>query len=226
MKNDCNFLKNAVTWLWFLANFDRYFQHFAVTFRIMTATFYILRSHFELWLQLSNYDCKMLKVAVTWLQFQNLQSNFELWLYLATFYSHISNYDCNFQHFAVTFRIMTAKCWKLQSRDCRFQFAVIVRNVTVTFEGVYNFRSLYFVSVKIIRFPIFLENNWLSLSDMFFALAICPAAGQIAFETFFCYLSGRRTNSLKWYQMPFVRLPIYKTWKLFHQLPSCNSTLL
>ena len=29
------------------------------------------------------------------------------------------------------------------------------------------------------------------------AVAICPAAGQIAFETFFCYLSGGRTNSLK-----------------------------
>ena len=127
-----------------ISNYDCNFQHFAVIFRIMTATFYILRSHFELWLQLSNYDCKMLKIAVTWLQisklavrfrimtatFNILQSHFELWLQLSTFCSHISNYDCNFQHFAVTFRIMTAKCWKLQSRDCRFQFAVIIRNVT------------------------------------------------------------------------------------------------
>ena len=53
------------------------FQHFA-DFEIVTATFNILQSHFELWLQLS------------------------------TFCSHISNYDCNFQHFAVIFRIMTA----------------------------------------------------------------------------------------------------------------------
>ena len=42
------------------------------------------------------------------------------------------------------------------------------------------------------------------------AVAICPAAGQIAFETFFCYLSGRRTNSLKWSEMLFVRLLINK----------------
>ena len=44
----------------------------------------------------------------------------------------------------------------------------------------------------------------------FYAVAICPAAGQIAFETFFCYLSGRRTNSLKWSEMLFVRLLINK----------------
>ena len=63
--------KNAVTWLWFLVKFNCNFQHFAVTFRIMTVTLNILQSHFELWLQLS------------------------------TFYSHTSNYDCNFQYFAV-----------------------------------------------------------------------------------------------------------------------------
>ena len=44
----------------------------------------------------------------------------------------------------------------------------------------------------------------------FLYLSICPAAGQIAFETFFCYLSGRRTNSLKWSEMLFVRLLINK----------------
>ena len=109
-----------------ISNYDCNFLHFAITFRIMTATF-------ELWLQ-------------------NVESCSQVTADFKTC-SQISNYDCNFQHFAVTFRIMTAKCWKLQSRDCRFQFAVIIRNVTVTFEGVYNFRSLYFVSVKIIRFP-------------------------------------------------------------------------
>ena len=74
----------------------------AVTFRIMTAIFNILRSHFEI--------CN--HVTAT---FNILQSHFELWLQLSTFCSHISNYDCNFQHFAVTFRIMIAKCWNLQS---------------------------------------------------------------------------------------------------------------
>ena len=182
--------------------------------RILTATFNILQSHFELWLQfstfcshISNYDCNFQHFAVTFrimtakcwklqsrdCRFQNLQSNFELWLQLSTFYSHNSNYDCNFQHFAVTFRIMTAKCWKLQSRDCRFQFAVIIRNVTVTFEGVYNFRSLYFVSVKIIRFPIFLENNWLSLRDIFLRRGYL--AGGRSNRTG-GYLTGGRSNSL------------------------------
>ena len=52
-------------------------------------------------------------------------------------------------------------------------------------------------------------------------MAICPAAGQIAFETFFCYLSGGRTNSLKWYQMLFVRLPRNRIWKLFDWPCSC-----
>ena len=47
----CGHISNfAVTWLQIL-KCDRNFQHFAVTFRIMTATFNILRSHFELWLQ-------------------------------------------------------------------------------------------------------------------------------------------------------------------------------
>ena len=82
--------------------------------QILTATFNILQSHFELWLQfstfcshISNYDCKMLKVAVTWLQiskcdrkmlkiaviirnviatFNILQSHFEIWSHVtATF---------------------------------------------------------------------------------------------------------------------------------------------
>ena len=42
------------------------------------------------------------------------------------------------------------------------------------------------------------------------AVAICPAAEQIAFQTIFCYLSGGRTNSLKWSEILFVRLLIYK----------------
>ena len=61
-----------------------------------------LQSHFELWLQFSTFCGHISKFAITLLQ-------------LSTFCSHISNYDCNFQHFAVIFRIMTAKCWDLQS---------------------------------------------------------------------------------------------------------------
>ena len=66
------------------------------------------------------------KVAVRWFQIlKKLQSHlescshviadFEIWLQNDESCSHISNYDLNFQHFAVTFRIMTAKCWNLQS---------------------------------------------------------------------------------------------------------------
>ena len=93
--------------------FDRNFQHFALTFRIMTATFNILRSPFELWLQniencshmtayfksyrhviadfkscspISNYDTNLLKVAV---KIQNFTT-------------------ATFKYFAVTFWIMTA----------------------------------------------------------------------------------------------------------------------
>ena len=39
--------------------------------------------------------------------FNNLQSHFELGLQLSTFCSYFSNYHCNFQHFAVTFRIVS-----------------------------------------------------------------------------------------------------------------------
>ena len=49
-----------------------------------------------------------------------------------------------------------------------------------------------------------------NLSITLNAVAICPAAGQIAFQTIFCYLSGRRTNSLKWSEMLFVRLLMNK----------------
>ena len=80
-KTTAIFKKNAVTWLWFLANFDRNFQHFAVTFRIITATFNILQSHFELWLQLSRfcshiskYDRKMLKFAVKFETFETVST--------------------------------------------------------------------------------------------------------------------------------------------------------
>ena len=47
--------------------------------------------------------------------FNILQSNFELWLQLITFCTHFLNYDCNFQHFAVTFQNMTATFNILQS---------------------------------------------------------------------------------------------------------------
>ena len=60
----------------------------------------------------------------------------------------------------------------------------------------------------------------------FYAVAIClSAAGQIAYQTIFCYLSGGRTNSLKWSQMLFVRLLLYKISKLFDPLPLCNTLL-
>ena len=147
MKNDCNFLKNAVTWLWFLTNFDRNFQHFAVTFRIMTVIFNILQSYFELWLQLSifcGHINKMLKIAVTWLQisklavrfrimtatFNILQSHFELWLQLSTFCSHISNYDCKMLKVAVTW-LQISICSHNSKCDCKMlKVAVIIRKVT------------------------------------------------------------------------------------------------
>ena len=66
----------------------------------------------------------------------------------------------------------------------------------------------------------------LTVCIIVFAVAICPAAGQIAFETFFCYLSGGRTNSLKWYQMLFVRLPINRIWKLFDWPCSCRHVIV
>ena len=89
----CGHISNfAVTWLQIL-KCDRNFQHFAVRFRIMTATFNILQSHFELWLQLStfcshisNYDCNFLR-----------------------FCRHISNYDCKMLKFAVTFLILQSE---------------------------------------------------------------------------------------------------------------------
>ena len=53
--------------------------------------------------------------------------------------SHNSNfYDCNFQHFAVTFRILTAKCGKLQS-----YFEMRLQNVTVTLSKLQS-RNCYF----------------------------------------------------------------------------------
>ena len=103
-----------------ISNYDCNFQHFALTFRIMTAKcwklqsrdrkFQNLQSNFELWLQLStfcshisNYDCKMLKVAVTWLQISNVAITS---LQLSTNCNHNSKFDCNF--------------WNLQSPDCNF----------------------------------------------------------------------------------------------------------
>ena len=91
---DCRFWKIAVTF--------RKLQSRDCRFRNVTAKCWKLQSHFELWLQFSTFCGHISKSAITWLQ-------------LSTFCSHISNYDCNFQHFAVTFRIMTAKCWNLQS---------------------------------------------------------------------------------------------------------------
>ena len=110
---DCKMLKIAVTWL---QN-----PKLAVRFRVMTATFNILQSHFELWLQLStfcshisNYDCKMLKVAVTWLQI--------------SICSHNSKCDCKMLKVAVIIRKVTAKCWKLQSFFKKI--AVIFQNLS------------------------------------------------------------------------------------------------
>ena len=57
----------------------------------------------------------------------------------------------------------------------------------------------------------------------FFAVTIWPAAGQIASPSRKRYLTGRRSNSLKYYQMLFGRLPICKlnskTRTLFDRLP-------
>ena len=122
MKNDCNFLKKWLqlkkcshvtvifdefwpqlsTFCSHISNYDCNFQHFAVTFRIMTATFNILQSHFELWLQIE--ICS--HVTAT---FNILQSHFELWLQLLTFCGHISNYDCKMLKFAVTFLILQSE---------------------------------------------------------------------------------------------------------------------
>ena len=90
---ECGFWKIAVTF--------RKLQSRDCRFRNVTAKCWKLQSHFELWLQFSTFCGHISKSAITWLQ-------------LSTFCSHISNYDCNFQHFAVTFRIMTVKCWNLQ----------------------------------------------------------------------------------------------------------------
>ena len=144
---DCDFWRiwpQLSTFCSHISNYDCNFQHFAVIFRIMTATFYILRPHFELWLQLSNYDCKMLKIAVTWLQisklavrfrimtatFNILQSHFELWLQLSTFCSHILNYDCKMLKVAVTW--LQISIWSHNSKcDCKMlKVAVIIRKVT------------------------------------------------------------------------------------------------
>ena len=93
-----------------ISNYDCNFQHFAVTFRIMTATFNILQSHFELWLQ-NVESCS------------HVIADFEMWPQNVENCSHNSKCDCNFQHFAVTFR-------NLQSRDCNF------RNVTAIFQNL------------------------------------------------------------------------------------------
>ena len=104
-----------------ISNHDCNFRHFAVTFQIMSATFNILQSHFELWLQndescshvtvdfksyshviayfkicnqISNYDCHLLKVSVTWL---HLLKSAVTWLQLSTFCSYNSKCNCRFQ---------------------------------------------------------------------------------------------------------------------------------
>ena len=76
-----------------ISNYDCNFQHFVVTFRILTATFKIC-------IHISNYNCKMLKVAVTWLQIFKVAIT---WLQLSTNCSHNSKFDCTF--------------WNLQSRN-------------------------------------------------------------------------------------------------------------
>ena len=57
----------------------------------------------------------------------------------------------------------------------------------------------------------------------FYAVTIWPAAGQIASPSRKRYLTGRRSNSLKYYQMLFGRLHICKlnskTRTLFDRLP-------
>ena len=98
---------------------DCNFQHFAVRFR-----------------NLQSSDCNFQQFAVTFRIFNILQSYFEF----CKFCGHISNYDCNFRMtakwkiavadfktFEMTatdckilqshFELVTAKCWKLQSRD-------------------------------------------------------------------------------------------------------------
>ena len=110
----------------------------------LTATFNILQSHFELWLQFStfcshflNYDCNFQHFAVTFqimtATFNILQSNFKLWLQLLTFCSHISNYDCNYWNLRSNFELwlqnvescsyVTADfktCGQISNYDCNF----------------------------------------------------------------------------------------------------------
>ena len=101
-------------------------QQFVYYCSHVTVIWWKLQSHFELWLQfvescspISNYDCNLLKVAITFRIMTaicwKLQSHFELWLQFVESCNHISNYDCNLLKFAVTSQIMTVNFSKLRS---------------------------------------------------------------------------------------------------------------
>ena len=94
--------------------------------------------------KIHKYDGEFKKITAS-LKKMHLRGIFgEIWPQLSTFYSHISNYDCNFQHFAATVRIMTANfnIFSLFSNyDCKMlKVAVIIWNfeicnlMTATFE--------------------------------------------------------------------------------------------
>ena len=71
-------------------------------------------------------------------------------------------------------------------------------------------------------YPILSYQTIATLTPVY-AVTIWPAAGQIASPSRKRYLTGRRSNSLKYYQMLFGRLPICKlnskTRTLFDRLP-------
>ena len=89
-----NFAKNHCNVTAFLNNCSNYLK-FTIVFVNFAVTFCILQSYFE--------RCSHVIVDL------------KIWLQNVESCSHISNYNCNFQQFAVTFRSMTAKCWNLQS---------------------------------------------------------------------------------------------------------------
>ena len=74
------------------------------------------------------------------------------------------------------------------------------------------------------------SDQVLSNELLIYAVAICPVAGQIAFQTIFCYLSVRRTNSRKWSKCYlsgclYIRFESYLTCSCRHVIRYCSHVI-